>query len=250
MAGRFFMLVRQKLSDYLKPATRFYNTISITGAGGKTTILNYIGKMWADEGKKIMLTTTTHLAKNVKYSAEEIIKGPLSYNGANSVLYIADDDVNPEKYKTPGVENIDKLSRYFDKVIIEADGSAGLSLKYHSEKDPVIIQKNQFTFCVLGLNALGEKIEDNMHSYQSYFQEFPSRSGGRVELIDFENLFYSKQGVLKGVGNSKAIFVLNQADTIEDMTLLKKIINFAASVDALVTSFEKNIVFTDSTYAF
>lgn len=243
------MLIRQELSSFLLSTTRFCHKISITGAGGKTTLLNLFSSIYKPLGNKIMLTTTTHLAKDVKYNVDKVVMSLLDYDGEKSILYVNEDE-DSSKYKSPGEKNIANLSRYFDKVIIEADGSASLPLKYHREKDPVIIPQTSWNFSILGLDCFSENIEDVMFSNDLYFQEFPFRRGKRAELIDIENLYYSPNGVLKGLDRQKTTILLNKADTITDMSFLKKIISFAEKIGAVVTSFEKGVIFCDSAYSF
>ena len=52
--------------------------ISLVGVGGKTTTMFYIGRYFAKKGKKVVVTTTTHIVKPDVYtlidSAKELEK--------------------------------------------------------------------------------------------------------------------------------------------------------------------------------
>ena len=240
------MIIKNDLSSFLYSKLGFFKVVSITGAGGKTTLLNLLGRIFGLKNEKVMLTTTTHLAKNCIYSADEIITGPLTYNGSNSVLYISTDTENPNKYKSPGEKFISNFSKYFNHTFIEADGSNTLPLKYHSEKDPVIISDSQFLLSIIGLDGFAKRIDDVMHNADKYFDDFPDRKCRRVDFCDYLNLINSKDGAFKGANRRKSILFLNKIDLIDDVNLLKRLVDFSNQTGCILSSFEKNYYISDN----
>ena len=196
------------LSEFILEKISSHKFISIIGAGGKTTLLNFASYRLQKEGKKILLTTTTHLAKDVEYSCDDIVFEPVAQCD-KSVLYVREDG---GKYCSPPISSIISLSRHFDHVLIEADGAKNLSLKYHSSKDPVILDNNEFTFTLLGLDALDQPLEKVMHNYDLYTEEYPDRLNCKVEIIDYINLLKSSNGSHKNIDLSSCSVLLNKYD--------------------------------------
>ena len=122
--------------------------ISVTGAGGKTSLIFAWAKELAASGKKVVITTTTHMAK---------YGGPLD----EGITIIADDDPgHPGKVMSPGDDILEKLRDEADVVLIEADGSRRMPLKWPSPWEPVVPEYSDFTVCVAGLSALGRNTSE------------------------------------------------------------------------------------------
>lgn len=133
-----------------------HNVISITGGGGKTSLLTEFGYYLRSCGYSVLLTTTTKIAspKNHDYRVDDIFcdESILSYKPQKkqSVLY-ADRSIDIKKWCSPRIEVLAILADRFDVTLIEADGSRGLPIKYHTDRDPVI---PDFTDSVIGIMGI------------------------------------------------------------------------------------------------
>ncbi len=96
--------------------------IAVAGAGGKTSYIAYQAQSYAASGKKVAVTTTTHM-----YPMEE--REGISFFGR------ADKD---GKVAYPGKEVYDRLCAEYDVVLAEADGSRHFPIKVPNETEPVI----------------------------------------------------------------------------------------------------------------
>ena len=75
---------------------------------------------------------------------------------SESVFY-AERSIDVKKWQSPRLEVLSYLTKCYDVVLIEADGSRGLPLKIHTERDPVIIKESTGVIGVLGAKALNRK---------------------------------------------------------------------------------------------
>ena len=109
---------------------------AIVGSGGKTTLLRKMADEYRSQGKKVFVTTTTHMFTEpdtlITDDAEKII-GELNEKG-----YVMAGAGNGEKICALSQATFDRVCAYADEVLVEADGSRRLPLKYPNESEPVI----------------------------------------------------------------------------------------------------------------
>ena len=135
---------------------------AIAGSGGKTTLLEVLGRELAQRGSTILCTTTkfrpfSSIPGGQLRSAEEVrealSENPLIWVGAPAA---------PGKWG-PGAMPPGALAASADFVLVEADGSAGLPLKAHRAHEPVIPDEADQTILVVGASGLGRRIADAAH---------------------------------------------------------------------------------------
>lgn len=185
--------------------------ISLTGAGGKTSTLKGLGAYYRSLGMSVLLTTTTKIQNpkifdfGVDYafmSEEEVlVHSPAK---GESVFYAERHIMDPKKMTAPRMEVLDVLIDRYDVVIIEADGSRQLPLKYHTQRDPVISGRTSATLAVMGASAYGQCIDNVCFGFDST---------KTVDTAFLNFLIADGQGLLKGAAGRTAVLV-NQADLI------------------------------------
>lgn len=135
--------------------------ISVVGSGGKTTLIKQLSSRYRNEGKTVLVTTTTHMFIEedtlLTDDAEKII-GVLQETG-----YAMAGIPEGEKIKALSRETFDTVCACADVVLVEADGSKRLPLKYPNASEPVIPEKTDQILVVCGLNAIGQKAKDVCH---------------------------------------------------------------------------------------
>ncbi len=174
---------------------------ALIGGGGKTTLLYLLGQTLAEQGKSVLLTTTTHLAQ------DDCAVAPESADALNALLapgkvilaaYPAEDGrmtgIPPQWYP--------RLKA--DYILVEADGSRRRPLKVHRENEPVIPEGTELVFQVAGLSALGRCSDEVIHHPEEMGLREPEAV--RPELIAFV--------LLRGAERCpcECVAVLNQAD--------------------------------------
>ncbi len=236
------IMVLMRLSDWaeatLLPEGRGF--ISITGGGGKTSLLSLLGRHFADKGLSVLITTTTRVMSPHlhDYGVDEIYEGEdilLSDTKKGHVVFYAEHStMDMKKWLSPRTEILTVLADRFDVVIAEADGSRGLPLKIHTERDPVIHPRTTACCGVMGLWGCGTKI------YSSVFGD------GRDGVINDDYLqwyFSTDEGLSKGMQGHKA-FILNGGDLvskalIEDVLSLK----YPEGISVAVASVREDVLY-------
>ncbi len=135
--------------------------ISVVGSGGKTTLIKNLASRYRSEGKTVLVTTTTHMF---------LEEDTLLTDDAGAILhaltetgYVMAGIPDGEKIKPLSRETFDAVCPCADVVLVEADGSKRLPLKYPNTEEPVIPENTEEVIVVCGLNAIGEKAKDVCH---------------------------------------------------------------------------------------
>ena len=135
--------------------------ICVVGSGGKTTLIKKLAKRYIKENKTVFVTTTTHMF---------IEEDTLLTDDADTIIH----QLQEKGYAMAGIEEGEKikaLSRqtyeavcaFADVVLVEADGSKQLPLKYPNATEPVIPENTDEIIVVCGLNAIGKQAKDVCH---------------------------------------------------------------------------------------
>lgn len=135
--------------------------IAVVGAGGKTTYIKNKAKEFLAQGKKVFVTTTTHMMKEtdtcVSDDADEIIKELLEKQ------YVMAGRDCGEKIQSLSEETYLKVCEACDVVLVEADGSRHLPVKFPAEHEPVIPENVNEIVIVCGLHGLGKPFKEVVH---------------------------------------------------------------------------------------
>lgn len=134
---------------------------AIVGSGGKTTLLKKLAEQYRSQGKTVFVTTTTHMFIEedtlLTDDADAIIQA-LKGNG-----YVMAGVPEGIKIKALPEETYAAVCAHADVVLVEADGSKGLPLKFPNGTEPVIPENAEEIYVVCGLNALGQRAKDVCH---------------------------------------------------------------------------------------
>ena len=136
-------------------------TIAVVGSGGKTTLIKKLASRYRSEGKNVLITTTTHMfveEDTLLTDDADTIIGVLRETG-----YAMAGIPEGEKIKALSQKTYEKVCSFADVVLVEADGSKRLPLKYPNASDPVIPENTDEIIVVCGLNAIGQKAKDVCH---------------------------------------------------------------------------------------
>jgi len=187
---------QESISEALQITLPAHAVISVTGSGGKTSLIFAWAKELAGSGKKVAITTTTHMLRHTE---------PLD----EGITIIAEDDPEkPGKLMSPGDDVLERLRSEYDVVLIEADGSRGMPLKWPAPWEPVVPEYSDFTVCVAGLSALGRNTADVIYRAD----DLPDRL--KREIVDV-NLLHamlsSREGGQKNARGEFRVF-MNQVD--------------------------------------
>ena len=218
--------------------------ISITGGGGKTSLMSLLGRFFAEKGRSVIMTTTTKVASprlhdygsSLAFGDESVLCHEPC--GGELVFYAEHSVLDMKKWVAPREEVLSVLASRYDIVIAEADGSRGLPLKIHTERDPVIHPCTTAVIAVMGLWGIGDKI------YSSVFGD------GREGIIDSDYLSWylnTAEGLSKGFCGNDAI-IFNGADAFDGAINLHDL-DYPGNCAACSASIRENKVY-EVTYGY
>ena len=94
------------------------NIISLVGGGGKTTTMFGLAERFAAEGKKVLVTTTTHIRRPERcFAADPVEVSALWAQGRYAVFGTP---VSENKLAIPPTEQLRRLMQAADCTLIEA----------------------------------------------------------------------------------------------------------------------------------
>jgi probable selenium-dependent hydroxylase accessory protein YqeC len=222
------------LSEALGLKTR--EMISLTGAGGKTTLMFCLARELSLQGKKIITTTTTKILEpsedetpHLFVSEEEgtmrdFVDRHLDEYGH---ITLAGERLGSGKLKglSSGLLNNLWNSYEIDAMIIEADGAAGRPVKAPREGEPVIPSDTTLVIAILGVDGVGKGLTD-----ETAFQaERVSKLTGILEGEKMTEggmaiLMIHPEGLFKGApASSRLVAFLNKVESQEGVVKAKKI---------------------------
>ena len=135
--------------------------IAVVGSGGKTTLIKKLASRYRSEGKTVLITTTTHM-----FIEEDTLltdDAGVIIHALKETGYAMAGIPDGEKINPLSKETFDAVCACADVVLVEADGSRRLPLKYPNAAEPVIPENTEEMLVVCGLNAIGQKAKDVCH---------------------------------------------------------------------------------------
>lgn len=202
--------------------------ISITGAGGKTSLLLYLGYRLSLKGK-VILTTTTHIGvKEIPEEANTLV-GSLSKIGADleniissqRMAFIAK-DIKGDKFVGFLPEEVDMLygSDISDFILVEADGSKKFPIKGYGAHEPVIPKDTTHHIVVVGAEIFFEPLSDkNVFRPFEFFSNANVKKDSLLNASEIAFILESPNIFLKETPEDpkvKRILVINKVDLLKD----------------------------------
>ena len=203
--------------------------LSLIGAGGKTTTLSHLARELFDEGKKVLVTTTTKIFKPVKphvhklYLAQDLdaLLGVLGKIEEPMVIGVGHglDDAGKLVGLPPEWFAALMRSGTVDWILIEADGAAMKPFKVPLEHEPVVPESCPLTVWVMGLKALGQPLDEpHVHRAEQACELLGVELGTPLTEAHILRLAEHPAGCFKGIPrDSRKIALINQADTAENV---------------------------------
>ncbi|WP_410263845.1 selenium cofactor biosynthesis protein YqeC, partial [Anaerostipes sp.] len=141
--------------------------IAVVGSGGKTTRIHKLAKYYRSLGKKVFVTTTTHMKKEpetvIPTYAKDLLN-PLNENGYCMAGTLTTAKGAPiQKIGTLPKDLYDLVVKKADITLIEADGSRGMPAKIPADYEPVIPENVDEIHIVIGMSALGKTAKEVVH---------------------------------------------------------------------------------------
>lgn len=134
---------------------------AFVGSGGKTTLLKEQAAAYRKQGLKVFVTTTTHMFREedtlLTDDAKVIIRELEEKGYAMAGL------PHGEKIRALSLDTYREVCRHADVVLVEADGSKHMPIKFPNSTEPVLYDDMGEIVVVCGLHALGRPAREVSH---------------------------------------------------------------------------------------
>ena len=134
---------------------------AFVGAGGKTTLIHEQAAAYRAEGKRVFVTTSTHMflePDTVLSDDPDVILAELDRKG-----YVMAGRPEGQKIRALSPETYAAVCDHADVVLVEADGSNGKPIKFPNRTEPVLQDNVEEIVVVCGLRALGKPLREVAH---------------------------------------------------------------------------------------
>ena len=134
---------------------------AVVGAGGKTSLIKKMTADFLAEGKSVFVTTSTHMFiedDTLLTDDAEVLIRHLKKNN-----YVMAGTAEGGKIRELPEDTYCRVCEAADEVLVEADGSKHMPLKFPNENEPVIYDNVDEIIVVAGLHGLGMKACEAVH---------------------------------------------------------------------------------------
>lgn len=202
--------------------------ISLVGGGGKTTIMYELAAIVAEQGRRAVCLTTTHIwhpelnlaaieqaprpCKQPIYAADWQQLEYLWQLGHYAVIGAC--EAGSGKLVAPSDALLDKALTSCDVAFIEADGSKQMPCKLPREGEPVLLNASDIVIAVAGLDSLGKSLEEACFRWQLGREIFTTSCNSLMDEAKLAQILLSEKGSRKDVGKREYYIALNKCDLV------------------------------------
>ncbi len=207
-----------RLSDLLEIPSR--TLIALVGAGGKTTTMYTLARDLAEQGKRVITTTTTNIyiprpGETERLLVDSEMSRLLRHlrDGWRACWHVtvASAAIGSGKLKGLQPEQPILLLRHAgaDVVIVEADGARHLKIKAPAEYEPVMPLQTGVVLLLLSAEALNQPLSDEIaHRPEILARLTGLAAGDALTPSAVACLLLHEQGGLKQVPDGAGVYVL------------------------------------------
>lgn len=223
--------------------------VTVVGAGGKTSLINYLANYYKDS-YSILLTTTTKIfpPKEKFYDSLLMLKDKYKVitPKKNGVVVCGSHINNEEKIVGLEFNDLDKLIPKFDLVLIEGDGSKMKKIKGWRNNEPVVHPKTLKVIGVLDITAYDMDInEENIHRLEELKKITPINQNRKITIENLYDIVLSENGIFKNSIGEKMLFINKvESDYYEELAknLIENITNTNSNINIVYGSIKKGIL--------
>lgn len=228
-SGKQVMTKKDSLWEALDLCLREHMVVSFTGGGGKTSAMYALADELADQGKRVIVTTSTHIffpkdrivvpadrAETVKSFISD--RKEWSFPDTGCVL-VTGQPVPEGKLKGMSLSEMEKLKDLGDVLLVEADGAKRLPLKIPREGEPVLLKGTHAVIGCAGLDCIGRPWEEKCFRWELAEKTFGWQTENkRITPDQAAEILVSRQGTRKGAESMEYRILLNKADNGERLS--------------------------------
>ena len=197
--------------------------VAFTGGGGKTTAMFCLADELAGQGKRVIVTTSTHIfypadrivaeAQDWKTVSDFIAGHKEHFSSLEGWVLVTGLPAGEGKLKGMELSELESLLSLCDVLLVEADGAKRLPIKIPAMKEPVIPKGTYAVIGCMGLDCIGEPWEKTCFRHELVPQVFGCQTmKGWITPGDAARILTSTNGTRKGAESMEYRMLINKAD--------------------------------------
>ena len=188
--------------------------IAAVGGGGKSSLLFRLMEELTVSGRKVIVTTTTHMAFEPERPFAEDGDRDKIREDLEKYRYTVTATLERDKGKIGSLpkETLNELRKQADVLLIEADGAKRLPLKIPGKWEPVIPAFTDLVIGVIGMDAVGQPIGRICHRPELVAAFLGKTKEKTVTAEDVVRIAASAKGLKKEVSDRQYRVFLNKTD--------------------------------------
>jgi len=191
------------------------DVISITGGGGKTSLMFFLAEKLAETGRVAVTTTTKIYIPDEKSYEKMYVQGEVT-EGLNKNIFVIGDKRKGDKLSGLTYDSLEVLKGKYDYILVEADGARERMLKGWNETEPCIPPFADMTIGVVNIKSLGKSVvEKDIHRLSKFCEVTGEKTGTVVDRKVLEN--YINTGDFFRESQGRNIVYLNGIETVDEL---------------------------------
>jgi probable selenium-dependent hydroxylase accessory protein YqeC len=216
--------------------------VAFVGAGGKTSLIEYLASDLVSRGKTVAITTTTKICAREPYQLLNDKRAPQN----NVPLNRFGKTLENGKLTAVDTEDIQRIGDLYDIVLIEADGAKHKPLKFPAPYEPVIPAIADKILVISGLDALFHKVREVVFRRELFCNAI-GIDDKTIVTTDVFLRFFSPSILLKGIDTRKCSVILNKYDTLEQKRygriIARKLTKNIKGLEVIISSIKHHIFY-------
>ncbi len=204
-----------------------HETVSLCGAGGKTTLLYTLADEAKNRGDRVLVTTTTRLFLPPPSCYDAIdLSGKIRFDPPPRQpgrYFCATGKASDPKVSSLSIAALTANRAAFDLILIEADGAAQKQLKGWTATEPVISDITTKTIGVIDIQMLGKPLsEQQVHRFDLFCRITTCNPGDILTTDHLRRMISHKNGLFQYARGQQLLFI-NKVETATQRELARKL---------------------------
>lgn len=201
------------------------DVVAFIGAGGKTSTLIGLGYELAEQGWRVLATTTA----TMQADHLNLLPNPWLYRDDPQALSEAlsqhrfvfvYDHVRGERLYGPAVDWTRRILDQVDSdvLLVEADRAGGLPLKAHRDNEPIIPQETTLVIPIASLTAINQPLDDeHIYNSKAMVEKYGFHPGSQVRSPWIAQVLRDEELGLRGVpAQARIVAFINRTPANHD----------------------------------
>ena len=200
-----------------------YPVIAVVGGGGKTSLIYRLTDELIDKGKRVIITTTTHMAgeSELPFARGGDAVRVKELLDKERYVIAAEYEEDTGKYASLTDEKLEELSADGDEapfslMLVEADGAKHHPVKVPEKWEPVIPRCADIVISVIGLDCLGQPISQSAYRMERTSEFLRKSLEAPITEEDIVKIATSICGLFKDVEERVYRVYLNKSDILKE----------------------------------